>query len=202
MTVILGADISSYQPSYDFPIYLSYGRKFVMIKATEGTAYRNPQFTTQVKQAEAAGVAVGCTHYYAWGDPAAEARFFVRTVQSVTTLQGVPLAGDFERGAYDIPVNGAQLFAMFLSEVQILSGYPLMVYSTTSFLSSFGITVPAANGQWVADWDMIPPMPLPGGSFWAIWQHATNQAIPGIDSPVDSDIFNGTVEQFRAYGGR
>jgi lysozyme len=56
MTVILGADISSYQPSYDFPTYLKGGRQFVMIKATEGITYRNPQFTTQVEQAEAAGV--------------------------------------------------------------------------------------------------------------------------------------------------
>lgn len=200
--MILGADFSSYQPNVDWPTYLTCGRSFALIKATEGTSYLNPLFQSQIDGAEAAGIAVGCFHYYSWTDPAQEARWFVRNVKNVTVLTGVPLAVDFERGSYPIPTNAQWHFDTMLAEVELLAGYPPLWYSSSGFLNPLGIIPPSRNGQWIAIWGPTPPEPIAPASVVAIWQHAASQSIPGSLNPTDSDVFFGSVEQFRAYGGR
>lgn len=195
--VILGADFSSFQPNVDWSTYRAMGRQFAMIKATESVDYINPLFTEQVDGAQSAAVAVGCYHYYAWQDAEYEAIWFVESVKATTVLTGVPLAIDVERGRYPVPPNPQTQLNAFLLAVERLAGYPPIVYSSAAYLASIGLVVPPRNGWWAALWGSVVP---PG--FWAIWQHAASQSIPGSPNPTDSDIFNGTVDQFRLYGGR
>lgn len=200
--VLLGADFASYQPNVDWPTYAACGRSFAMVKATEEVSYLSPLFGSQMQGAQAAGVAVGCTHYIGWTDPEAEAVYFVRAVRAVTVLTGVPLAGDIERGAYALPADPQDWLEAWTAAVAAQAGYPPIIYSSSSYLSSVGLVVPTRSGQWVAAWQSSPPGPLPGGSLVALWQHAASQQIPGSPNPTDSDVFFGTVERFRAYGGR
>lgn len=200
--MLQGLDVSSYQPSVDWPTVARYGRSFAVVKATEGTDYLNPQFVNQLHGAQAAGLAIACYHFFAWGDPTEEAAYFVAKVREQTVLTGVPLAVDFERGGYTVPPDASARFNGVLGAVGDLTGYPPLWYSSTGFLQANRIQVSRANGQWLAAWGAVPPAAVPPASVWAIWQHAAGQSVPGVANAVDSDIFNGSVEQFRAYGGK
>src|SRR3954447_14454555 len=79
-TVILGCDVSHWQGSPDFAAVRASGRGFVVLKATEGADYVDPQFTANLPRARAAGLAVGYYHKTRAGDPAAEAAWFAQTV--------------------------------------------------------------------------------------------------------------------------
>ncbi len=69
-----GIDISSYQSGLNLD-NVSYD--FVAIKATEGTSYVNPMCDTHFQEAKAAGKKRAVYHFVGFGDPIAEANFFV-----------------------------------------------------------------------------------------------------------------------------
>lgn len=46
-----GFDVSHYQPTVNFPAAYKGGLRFVFIKATEGTGYKDPSFSDHYTQA-------------------------------------------------------------------------------------------------------------------------------------------------------
>jgi hypothetical protein len=58
-----GADISHWQASFDPVAYRAAGEDFVVLKATEGTAYTDPTFRARFVAAGAAGLARGAYHF-------------------------------------------------------------------------------------------------------------------------------------------
>ena len=58
-----GIDVSHYQPSVNWSTVKSNGVKFAYIKATEGTGYTNPSFSSQYTGATNAGLIRGGYHF-------------------------------------------------------------------------------------------------------------------------------------------
>src|SRR5215469_16798003 len=60
----LGTDVSGYQPQFlNWTAIKSDGVSFAWVKATEGTGYVNPYFTSQLTGAASAGVYAGAYHF-------------------------------------------------------------------------------------------------------------------------------------------
>lgn len=59
----LGTDVSGYQPSINWTTVKNAGVTFAWAKATEGTGYTNPYFTTQEAGAKAVGIYIGAYHF-------------------------------------------------------------------------------------------------------------------------------------------
>ena len=78
-----GIDISSWQKGINLNAVPC---DFVIVKATGGTGYVNPDYTRAMNQAMSAGKKVGVYHYArekgCKGSATAEADFFVKTVQN------------------------------------------------------------------------------------------------------------------------
>ena len=72
---IEGKDVSGFQPNFS----PAPSDDFVIIKASEGTGYRNPDRDGQVQRARRGGRTVGWYHYLHQGNIAAQARYFVAT---------------------------------------------------------------------------------------------------------------------------
>jgi hypothetical protein len=58
-----GIDVSSHQGNVDWGHWWRNGKRFVYIKATEGTGYRNPNFTQQYTGSAAVGMIRGSYHF-------------------------------------------------------------------------------------------------------------------------------------------
>lgn len=97
---VLGFDISHYQSSVDFSsAYNDGGLRFVYIKATEGTTYKDPAFSSHYTGATNAGFIRGGYHFASGtGDGSQEANFFLangggwsndgRTLPGMLDLEG------------------------------------------------------------------------------------------------------------------
>lgn len=72
-----GVDEASYQ--WDIDASKLTTTDFVIVKATQGTWYKNPYFEKQYREAKAAGKLLGIYHYFE-GSPIKEAQFFIKTV--------------------------------------------------------------------------------------------------------------------------
>ncbi|HWW01686.1 MAG TPA: GH25 family lysozyme [Candidatus Acidoferrum sp.] len=59
----LGTDVSGYQPSINWMTVKNAGVAFAWAKATEGTGYTNPYFTTQEAGAQGVGIYIGAYHF-------------------------------------------------------------------------------------------------------------------------------------------
>ncbi|MCX2946703.1 glycoside hydrolase family 25 protein, partial [Lentzea sp. NEAU-D7] len=58
-----GIDVSSHQGDVDWGHWWRAGKRFVYMKATEGTGYRNPKFTQQYNGSAAVGMIRGSYHF-------------------------------------------------------------------------------------------------------------------------------------------
>src|SRR5439155_18213192 len=80
-----GIDVSHWQGTIDFDAVAADGIRFVFAKASEGTDYVDPNYTTNRSDASAAGLAFGAYHYAqpssSTGDAVDEANHFVDTAQ-------------------------------------------------------------------------------------------------------------------------
>ena len=79
--MIEGIDISSYQPTIDWPT-LAKTVGFVFIKATEGTTRLDKCFAQHWKDANGVSIPAGAYHFMTPGNPEAQADFFVATLQA------------------------------------------------------------------------------------------------------------------------
>ncbi|MEG0239516.1 MAG: GH25 family lysozyme [Anaerorhabdus sp.] len=90
---LLGIDIASHQ---SVEVAGMDGIDFVIVKATQGTWYTNPDGDKQYQTAKAKGRLLGSYHYAEGGDPVAEANFFVDSIQGY--IKEATLWLDWEQG--------------------------------------------------------------------------------------------------------
>lgn len=189
---INGTDVSGYQTADP-----DYGTdQFVISKATEGNGYANPNHAEQVASARAKGLGVGHYHFLNGTlTPEAEAQYFWA---NCGWQPGDILAVDIE-APYFTNVTGdpVQYALRTLAELERLSGIKPLAYMNWNDKNSYAWQplVDANNGLWGAAYNKVgfgDPAPWP---FVAIWQNADTNTSGG-----DSNVFFGTLDQFKQYG--
>jgi GH25 family lysozyme M1 (1,4-beta-N-acetylmuramidase) len=199
---VLGIDISSYQRTLKWSTWTKKDRDFAYIKATEGTSYKNPYFTSQYSGAKKAGVIRGAYHF---ANPAGaagykQARYFVKNGGG-WSADGKTLPGvlDIEYNPYGSTCYGVskkntvKWVSSFTAEYKKLTGKAAVIYSTTDWWtrctgnsSKFATT----NPLWIARYGSKKPGTLPKGWKTAtFWQYTSN--------PIDQDVFPGKAKALK-----
>jgi len=207
-----GIDISAAQGSIDvsgLPV------DFVVIKATGGNGYVNPQCDTNYQQAKNGGKLRGVYHYYSDGfggdDPIAEANWFVDNIQGY--VGDAILVLDWERGG-NPHVNEVDKAKAFLDHVVFRTGVKPVIYMSASLVSEMDWS-PVINGDyglWVAAYPynstpitdfQIDPNLDPNPSWGAVgdimWQFTSTGRIAGYYGNLDCDLFYGDANTWNAY---
>lgn len=145
MATLNGVDVSSYQRGIDLaklPV------DFVIVKATEGTGYTNPDCARAVEQALAAGKIVGVYHYVNGAGSTAEADHFVSSCKG--WIGKVIFAIDWEAGGNKAWGNTSYLDAV-IKRVKAVTGKAPLLYASASV---FPWAIAKANdcGTWVAEY--------------------------------------------------
>ena len=144
-----GIDISSWQTGINLNAVPC---DFVIVKATGGTGYVNPDYTRAMKQAMSAGRKVGVYHYArekgCKGSAAAEADFFVKTVQNYIGKDnpGIRLGGR----AFPWRCLGKRIFRQGIPENrrESISVYKRICYAAIRL----DIIAPAGYPLWMAQY--------------------------------------------------
>ncbi|EGO51920.1 N,O-diacetylmuramidase [Neurospora tetrasperma FGSC 2508] len=202
---VQGFDISHYQGSVNFARAYSSGARFVIIKATEGTNYIDPKFSSHYTGATSAGLIRGGYHF-AHPDSssgAAQADYFLAHGGG-WSKDGITLPGmiDLESSSGKATCYGLSTSAMvswikaFSDRYHSKTGRYPMIYTNYSWWSkctgnskSFATTNPLVLARWSSSVGTIPG----GWSYQTIWQNADTYTYGG-----DSDIFNGSLDRLLA----
>ncbi|ROQ59281.1 GH25 family lysozyme M1 (1,4-beta-N-acetylmuramidase) [Streptomyces sp. 840.1] len=195
----VGMDVSSYQGSINWTSVRGAGIEFAWMKATEGTTYKDPTFSTNYLGAYNAGVIRGAYHY---GRPdvsggAAQANFFADNggawSRDNLTLPGVL---DIEGTCYGKTPAAMQSWILdFYNTYKARTGRDVVIYTSPSWWNSCtggwsGMS--ARSPLWVAHWTSAGSPSIPTGfPFWTVWQYTSTGSVSGISGNVDRDRFSG-----------
>ena len=197
-----GIDVSHWQGPIDWPKVAAAGKKFVVMKASESTAFVDPTYATNHAGASAAGLWTSAYHFArpdaSVNDAVLEADHFV-AIANLGRGDLIP--------ALDLEVTGGLGVAAlqswvtkWLGEVTAKAGVRPMIYTSPYFWKTYmGDTTSLANAGyailWIAHWGVASPtVPAQNwaGRGWTFWQYSNCGTVSGISGCVDLDRYNGT----------
>lgn len=203
-----GYDISAFQGALN-PAAVP--GDFVIVKATGGDGYVNPNWRQQLAAARNAGKLVGIYHFardgYTRATAASEAVWFLQNCADV--LDGtVMVVLDWEA---DNETDVAYAKA-WLDTVWQRSGVKPVIYMSFKTIQAADWS-PVANadyGLWeaayVLGYQRIDGYTVPGGRsaipYWSsicMWQYTSSGYLPGWGSALDLDVFYGDASTWGAY---
>lgn len=214
MTTVPGLDVSYWQSGIDWPKVRATGQRFAFIKATEGEGYADPTFNDDWNGARVSGLLRGAySLFHPKQDPKKQADHFISVVKSQNDKGELPPVIDLEMTdglTKDKIITRAKTW---LDEVEAAFGRRPMIYSGVAFLETNFSEAGGGPPAWTKDYafwlgwfpsqyveGMSPLMPR-GWFKWTFWQYSENGLLNGINTKVNLDIFNGTLEDLYSFAG-
>ncbi|MEU2581412.1 lysozyme [Streptomyces avermitilis] len=203
-----GHDVSSHQKTVNWSGAQAKGARFVYIKATESTDYRNPYFGPQYNGSRNAGLLRGAYHFARpdKSSGATQAAYFVRNGGG-WRADGwtLPPALDIEYNPYSkkkcYGLSKARMVGWiqsFSDEVKRQTGRRPVIYTTTHWWNKCtggSAAFAADHALWLARYDSADAGALPAGwSFWTFWQYDNSGSLPG-----DQNLFNGSMTGLKRF---
>lgn len=214
MATVPGIDVSYWNAGIDWPKVRATGQRFVFVKASESSAYKDPTFDDNWFGAKSAGLLRGAYHFFRCNvDAKKQADSFIDYVKSFNDDGELPPVLDIE--THDGQRRDKILLAAktWLERVEAAFGKKPIIYSGKYFLQDYFSETGGGPPSWAKDhalWlaqypdSYVPGMEpfLPRGWFkWTFWQYSEKGRINGINSNTDLNIFNGTLEDLYEFAG-
>lgn len=189
-----GIDIASYQAGINLNVVPC---DFVIVKATEGTGYVNPDFDRAYDQAVAQGKKVGIYHYASSGGAQNEADYFLYMVGS--RVNTAILVLDWEQGG-NANFNSVAYAKAFLDRVYDKTGVRPLIYMSKSVCRQFNwASVAPYYGLWVAQYANYNPTGYQtspwtdsnGYGAWSspvIFQYSSSGHLSGWNGNLDLNV--------------
>ena len=194
-------DIASWQHGIDLPAVFSGNPSLggVIVKATQGTSYVNPDYPAWAAWLADNGKPLGLYHYLDLYGADAEARHFAQAAEPY--IGRATLAIDYEGNTVR---KGAKYLKACLDEVYRLTGVKAFVYCSLSIVQTNGLADIAAAGYplWVAQYADNNPVhgfvsdPWQRGSCSpfdkiTMQQYTSHGRLTGWGNNLDFDLFHG-----------
>lgn len=210
-----GIDIAGHQKGINLAVVPC---DFVIIKATQGKTFVNPEFTKQITQALTAGKCVGVYHYANGAGVDVETDHFIDTIRPY--IGKVILAIDWENNKDKHGNNDNPKFAAgdynycerLLQAVKSKTGITPFLYMSKSVARQFKWEIGRSFPLWVAQYanynptayQLTPWTDKKGYGPWAepvIFQYSSKGRLAGYSGDLDLDIAYITVSEWQKYAG-
>jgi lysozyme len=206
-TRLPGIDVSKWQGAIDWSTVATTNTRFVIVRATRGTAYQDPTFVANVNGARSHGIEVGAYHRATprkhkdgtadLTDATHEADHYLEVAEP--GFGDIIPALDIEQTGGMVPAQLIAWVKRWVSRVTNQLGVHPMLYASPHFwTANMGDTTWFADHGyrlWIAHWD-APSPDVPAndwqGAGWTFWQWTVKPGLPGIDGDLDRDRFRGT----------
>ena len=194
-----GIDAASHQhpggAAIDWTAVKQSGQSFVFVKATEGTSYTNPAFTTDSAKAQQAGLVPGSYHYARPGsrNPRAEARHYA-SVLATGVQPSLPPVLDLEEHGGLNPTELQNWVREWIDEIKTLTGRDPIIYTYYSFwIQRMANTTEFSEYPlWLAYYRDTLPDNIPGGwDHVTFWQYSGSGRVNGVQTQVDLNKYYG-----------
>lgn len=164
-------------------------------KACEGM-HADPKFSEYFQGAKNAGLLVGAYAFYNTAtSQKSQADFFAGLLKNVGfSKSDIPPVYDFEKASGDFNSSDASNCETFLGEIQNMTGRLPMIYMSDSTFQALGEPSFMKNYPWwVARFGASPRNP------YILWQKSESSKIAGLNNPGDLNIFNGSLDDLKAW---
>ncbi|TMR10389.1 hypothetical protein ETD86_39840 [Nonomuraea turkmeniaca] len=192
-SLAFGVDVSRYESDYDWS---ASSAQFGIIKATEGTDFRDASFARHWGELDKKGIVRGAYHYgHPSNDPIAEAEHFLSMVNSQPAKAGDLLVLDLETTDGQSVAEVNAWAKAWLSHVKAKTGVTPMFYSGWNFADTYGKGL-AEYPLWVAHYSKPKGAVTPPADWksWTIHQYT--------DDPVDMNVSALSPDELRDLGRR
>lgn len=195
-----GIDVASYQSGIDLTVVPC---DFVIIKATQGTGYVNPDCDRAYQQAKRAGKLRGTYHYVGGGNAVAEADYYVNNIKGY--IKDGLLAIDWEAEQNSAWGNEAYLEQLVRRVIERTGIKPLIYSMASRYAQVAAVAKKLDCGLWIAEYaDMNPTgyqaHPWREGAYaCAIRQYASTGRLNGWGGDLDLNIAYMTRDQWAKY---
>jgi lysozyme len=191
---------------------------FVILKATEGNTYTDPDYDRNVKRAKAAGLLLGAYHFLGNQSKISEqVRHFESVALGVIDLKPwldleYPPPEKWKAGAVDGDYMVKRALEASMLVEQSFGAGQVVIYSYPDFMKhlptspellelvSFDLAFAHYANQKREPLDSeafpVPPMPWLSATFHQ-WSGDGGLAAPGVSCVVDHDLYVGSVEELR-----
>lgn len=185
-----GVDVASYQ-STNLSSMAKAGGQFAIVKVSEGTSYRNPKASSQIKSAMANNMLPMAYHFATFGAnqtaAVAEANYAISSAKAFGLPKGAYIACDWETGQGN-NVNGgknasATAIMAFMKQIKSAGYQPLLysgAYLLRSNINTDMILAQYPNSLWVASYATSGQINTANFNYFpsmngvAIWQFTDN----------------------------
>lgn len=197
---VQGIDVSHHQGDIEWHKISPQQIHFVYLKATEGGDYKDRKFQHNWLKAREQGLLVGAYHFYRLcRDGKIQAENFIATVPKKSNA--LPPVIDLE---YDSQCINTYTREQLLQEIQIMHdtlkahyGKQPIFYVSKSFYHIVLMGHFLETPLWVRDYEAKPV--LKDKRSWLIWQYSQEGKIIGINKPVDLNVYNGSLQDWRQF---
>jgi len=209
MAFVPGIDVSYWEGGIDWKKVRGDGVRYMFTKATEGEGYADPTLGDNWVGAKSVGILRGAYHFFHPNmNPVKQADHFINAVKKLNDNGELPPVLDLEvtdNIASNAIIDRAK---SWLDRVeQQLKKRPI-IYSSPGFLK-YNFVV-AGGGPplwtkdyvlWIANYGVQQPFLPKGWLKWIFWQYSESGKVNGINSGVDLNWFNGTVDDLYNFAG-
>ena len=197
---VVGFDVSEYQGTIQWEqiqtVEDTFALDFVFIRATAGKNRVDRQFATNWKQAKTKGFIRGAYHYYRPNENSIQqAELFIKTVQ----LQkgDFPPVLDIENLPKTQSIDSLKVgLKRWLKKVEAHYKVKPIIYSGERYYKDFLKKDFKEYTFWIANYNFFVEHIK---DDWLFWQFTEKGTVPGIEGPVDLNVYNGTPKMLR-YG--
>ncbi|MGJ3962104.1 GH25 family lysozyme, partial [Limosilactobacillus mucosae] len=187
-------DVSSYQGAMSVGTYSwlkSLGVKYVIVKLTQGTTYKNPYAQTQINNAKAAGLAVATYDYAVFTDSAsaiAEADHYANVASSYGLDGSTLMIADMEDNVTKRS-NIAALLNEFWNELSRRGYTNHGVYASYSYDQTYNVSSTVGHSKtWIAAYYYNYWKNTMLNSDYGAWQYT--DSFNGYDGSIDMGMFS------------
>ena len=193
-----GIDVSYHQETIDWPRVQRAGIRFVFIRLSDGATLRDAMFATNWAEAKRAGLVRGAYQFFRPDQGiAAQADLMIAAMRD-RDHDDLPPAIDIEVDGGFEPPTVAERARAWIERVRDQLGVEPIVYTGSDLWRNGGAEPLTAQALWIAHYTQgCPTLPAPW-TRWTFWQHTDRGAVPGIEGPVDLDMFAGTLGELHA----
>jgi len=197
---ISGIDVSRHSGIIDWEKIKEQDISFVYIKATEGEDYLDPNYVSNITNAQKSNLLVGEYHFFRFNKPGKSqaTNFLLQTKRFTGKL--IPVLDIEEWGNMPVIKSEKEIrkeINNFLMVVEKETGCKMILYTNINSYNRFIKGQFLENPIWICSFNQNRI--LPDNRKWLFWQHAHNGKLEGIKGFVDLNTFNGDEEEWKNY---
>lgn len=195
-----GIDVSYYQGNIDWNQVKNSGVEFAFIRVSDGLSFVDPKFEQNWIGAKEAGVIRGVYQFFRPArDPIAQAELLLEKMGELEDGDLPPVI-DVEAVDGQTPTQIATGVRLWIETIEAATGRKPIIYSGKYFWNDHVKTTEFSDYPfWIAQYGpTCPDLPV-AWNEWLFFQTSSSGIIPGIVGDVDTNLFNGSLEELLEF---